>query len=654
MGYSDKDVASRLAGALQKEKTATGSNVSVFAPDGEDWDQRLKYGLAPAKSILLLVSEDGLRNIQDAHRAEDLTLLEYEYALAEKTRSNKKVLLLLLKDRNGNNNFSAFSLDAFPHGEISKICTPPCHKSKRSAPLWDSGSKTDLLFKDRKPGERSIRETMESLFRLNGVNISNKSSDIKAVVPGIVAMLRLKLPALPSQRLTLSKNFKVEEEFNKLKDLLGELGEELIEILPLLRSKFGVGSVEDVAALTASQLSEPLFIDKGRVIVGCKQLSFIIVDNSVSYSDIEIQARIVRKLKALGLEKHVPNPDALERWTSKVETGAQTTTSGVTCLGKVLEIGGERRVVESCVPVLLMRTDLEGGGVAMLEMTDEMAAKIRNQRDKGLALDTFEGRPCLFSKITFVAPLTKEANTACDPKGFLRDITNSKEPAEYVVAVTLKEAQVSKLQKATQTALGVCPGGVSLAQTYGNLFDHRIKASEDMAQLNTSLIANIKTQDVKGVISLLKQSASANFKDDSGWTPLQRACSARVDTGDLGRNFIACNQIIELLIKAGADVGQVNSYGRTALHYAAMEGNFYAASILVHAGAPVDAKDRTLIPDPNGGGVLNGANAAFHCRLMKKNEWEKVVQLLELYSDEPPSPVAEEKKKGGKKKGKKK
>ena len=80
----------------------------------------------------------------------------------------------------------------------------------------------------------------------------------------------------------------------------------------------------------------------------------------------------------------------------------------------------------------------------------------------------------------------------------------------------------------------------------------------------------------------------------------------------MGLNFIACNQIIELLIKAGADVGQTNQYGRTALHYAAMEGNFYAASILVHAGAPVDAKDRTIIPDPVSGGIQSGEQQTLH------------------------------------------
>jgi ankyrin repeat protein len=58
-------------------------------------------------------------------------------------------------------------------------------------------------------------------------------------------------------------------------------------------------------------------------------------------------------------------------------------------------------------------------------------------------------------------------------------------------------------------------------------------------------------------------------------------------------NFLAANQIIEVLIRAGADVAQVlffspgtrsfevladvaqlNDYGRTALHYAAMQGNY--------------------------------------------------------------------------------
>ena len=49
--------------------------------------------------------------------------------------------------------------------------------------------------------------------------------------------------------------------------------------------------------------------------------------------------------------------------------------------------------------------------------------------------------------------------------------------------------------------------------------------------------------------------------------------------------------------------------------------------------------DLTTIPDPMGGGLLVGASAAFHAALWKKNEWEKVVKLLQLYSDEPPPPA---------------
>jgi hypothetical protein len=82
--------------------------------------------------------------------------------------------------------------------------------------------------------------------------------------------------------------------------------------------------------------------------------------------------------------------------------------------------------------------------------------------------------------------------------------------------------------------------------------------------------------------------------------------------------------------------------------------NARAGAVLVQAGAPVDAKDKTTVPDPLGGGTLVGATAAFHAALWKKNEWHKVVQLLQVYSDEPPPP-ADEGSKGKKgKKGKKK
>lgn len=43
---------------------------------------------------------------------------------------------------------------------------------------------------------------------------------------------------------------------------------------------------------------------------------------------------------------------------------------------------------------------------------------------------------------------------------------------------------------------------------------------------------------------------------------------------------------------------QTNSYGRTALHYAAMEGNLHVCTLLLASGASADARDNTLAPDP--------------------------------------------------------
>ena len=236
---------------------------------------------------------------------------------------------------------------------------------------------------------------------------------------------------------------------------------------------------------------------------------------------------------------------------------------------------------------------------------------------------------CVYLKVTVDRPWDKDkaVNSAVD-RGVMRDLQHGKEVVNYAVETRLEANDVARIVQATQTALGISPGGVSLAQNYAELFRHRIKNAEDITELNHALMAAIKAKEVKRVIELLNEGASPNFKEEvpegpltsprkgevsspagkgglgvggvggAGgaapvkhfWTPLIRACSARIDTGDLGMNFLATNQIIEVLIRAGADVAQVNDYGRTALHYAAMQGNYYACTVLVHAGAPVDAK----------------------------------------------------------------
>ena len=142
----------------------------MFAPDGDTWDVRLRYGLKPAKNILLVVSEDGLRQLQEAHRAEDVTLLEYEFALANKLRGKKKVLLLLCKDAKGSN-FSAFSTEAYAHGEVAKVCT--CLSPLLAFPQLCAHDKEDdrecLTESARGCSSRSRRATSPSFRRPSGM-----------------------------------------------------------------------------------------------------------------------------------------------------------------------------------------------------------------------------------------------------------------------------------------------------------------------------------------------------------------------------------------------------------------------------------------------------------------------------------------------------
>jgi hypothetical protein len=383
---------------------------------------------------------------------------------------------------------------------------------------------------------------VDALLRLSGVNVSARSSDVKAVVPGIVAMLRLQMPQLPEERQAPSKNAKVEEELDKLTELLAALGDALLATLPLLRPKFGVVSVEDLISVSTEQLLDTLKVDSGRVVLSDKTLTWFILDNGVSKIDEDSLRTVVRKLKLLELPEFVPEGGV--SLSALMPVGGLVTTSTVEAVGKELRIGDEVRVVTAVAPALVIRHEREDGTYQITEVTDEMLGKMAAARDKGNPWERPEGSPCVYVRVA-VASAFSAKNAACDSKGQVRNLDSARDPAEYAVETRLDADDVARLQRATQTALGRRPGEVSLAQSYGNLFEHRIKAASDMVDLNAALMAAIKAQDVTAAIEAIKQGASCNSKDSNGWTPLQRACASRIDTCDLGMNFIACNQIIE-------------------------------------------------------------------------------------------------------------
>ena len=62
-----------------------------------------------------------------------------------------------------------------------------------------------------------------------------------------------------------------------------------------------------------------------------------------------------------------------------------------------------------------------------VQITEELLAKTKHARDKGILPEPMEGRPCLYGRYTLSEPLSRE-NSACEREK-LKDRTNCKEPA---------------------------------------------------------------------------------------------------------------------------------------------------------------------------------------------------------------------------------
>ena len=101
-------------------------------------------------------------------------------------------------------------------------------------------------------------------------------------------------------------------------------------------------------------------------------------------------------------------------------------------------------------------------------------------------------------------------------------------------------------------------------------------------------------------------------------------------------------EIVRELLHARADVHMTNPYGRTALHYAAMEGNLSACRALVDAGALPDQLDH------------HGFTAVQHAVLMKRADWDHCHDFLtEIMVNKPSAEELLAMTQKGKKKGKK-
>ncbi len=108
-------------------------------------------------------------------------------------------------------------------------------------------------------------------------------------------------------------------------------------------------------------------------------------------------------------------------------------------------------------------------------------------------------------------------------------------------------------------------------------------ACSKKAELNSDLMAAVKTGNATVVNELLGRGADANAREE---TDLGRSALGIAAEEDYG-------EIVSLLIANGADVNAKSLDGLTALMYAAGEGNTGIVNLLLSSGAMINTVDNT-------------------------------------------------------------
>jgi ankyrin repeat protein len=108
---------------------------------------------------------------------------------------------------------------------------------------------------------------------------------------------------------------------------------------------------------------------------------------------------------------------------------------------------------------------------------------------------------------------------------------------------------------------------------------------------NEALIGAARVGDVKALEAALNGGGDPNLRDSDGITPLMHA--ARGDRPDIANPAPSDHpEVVEFLIKRGADPNAKTDSGFVALFWAARYGHESVAKVLIDHKADVNAKDK--------------------------------------------------------------
>jgi len=132
-------------GVPEGQRQFTAFLDTICLPISQDWQESFLSGLMGSKAIILLISNEALNGIKEAHKKSDNMLLEFDYALQRLSREKDKVMLIPVwvgsENQGYYKKFERPKLDEFP----------------------------DIRHCHPRAGPKTVREIMSRIYEIQGI-----------------------------------------------------------------------------------------------------------------------------------------------------------------------------------------------------------------------------------------------------------------------------------------------------------------------------------------------------------------------------------------------------------------------------------------------------------------------------------------------------